>query len=286
MTVKALNSQIISIPPRPSSSDFQRALSTIERSQDEIVVAATSIQFATPMAVCGLRATLDAAAAVASRVVLACPAIPDVHRYLTRVDVYADLPPNVEMDASLPILVRRERDERLIELVRVRNADDVEALMDRVSRVAGAQLQRAETAIACATAIGAATENVIDHAQSPIGALVCAQRYSAVGLEIAVVDLGLGIPVTLAGNPRHADMTDLAALELALQDGISSSTERGRGAGLAGLLKGVASVGNATLRLAAGRGELVISWKDGRELRYRTIPNYAVRGTWIQAILE
>jgi hypothetical protein len=170
--------------------------------------------------------------------------------------------------------------------VRISTSNDVEALMDRVWRVAKSQFGTGRAAAVSATAIAAATENVIDHAQSPFGAYVSAQRYQRSRVELAVVDLGHGIPATLRQNPSHVGLSDLEALERALDDGISSVCDPGRGAGLAELVKGIAQAGNSSLRLRSGRAELALGWENGNEQRNRTVPAYPVRGTWISVILE
>lgn len=229
MSVKTQNTYMVSVPPRSSGSHIHAAIADLDGSQDEVRLMAGSLTFVTPRETCGLRALVDHAAAHADRVEFDCPANADVHRYLERVDFYEELPANVELSLPRPQLGRWDRSEQLIELVRIRSSDDVEQLMNRVSRVAAGQVGPGHVAKTFATAIGAATENVVDHAGSPIGALVAAQRYQTTGLELAVVDLGEGIPTTLARNPDHRGLGDLAAVERSLEEGVSgvSSTDDG-----------------------------------------------------------
>src|SRR6266704_639938 len=213
MTVKAQKAYMVSVPPRSSGAEIHAAIEAINGQQGEIRLMAGSLDFATPREVCGLRALLEHAAAHADQVIFDCPARGDVHGYLARVDFYEALPANVKLSRDPPILRRRDRRKRLLELVRLQTSDDVERLMDRLQDVARAQLGPGTVAKVCTTAIGASTDNVVEHARSPIGALVAAQRYQSTGLELAVVDLGHGIPTTLARNPDHRGLTDLAALE-------------------------------------------------------------------------
>ena len=247
---------------------------------------AGSLSFATPRDICGLRALLDHAAANTERVDFDCPTNRGVHRYLERIDFYKDLPANVQLSQSRPSIRRSARETQLVELVRIDAGDDVENLMDRVSKIADGQVNSRHLAIAFATAIGAATENVVEHAESPIGALVAAQRYKSTGLELAVVDLGAGIPATLARNPNHRGLTDMAAVERALKDGVSSVAGDGRGTGLWELVKAVSRGGNSTLGIGSAAAELSISWQKGSAVQNATTPVHAIRGTWIWVRLE
>jgi hypothetical protein len=286
MAVKSQNAHVVSVPPRSSGSDIHIAINRLDSCHEEVRLMAGSLSFATPREVCGLRALLDHAAANAERVEFDCPTNRSVHRYLERIDFYKDLPANVELSRPRPSIRRSARETQLVELVRINECDDVENLMDRVSKIAAGQVNSRRLAIAFATAIGAATENVVEHAESPIGALVAAQRYKSTGLELTVVDLGAGIPATLTRNPEHRGLTDLAAVERALEDGVSSLAGDGRGTGLWELVKAVSRGGNSTLGIGSGRAELSISWREGTQVRNPTTPIHAIRGTWIWVRLE
>jgi hypothetical protein len=286
VSVKAQKTLRVSIPPSRSAADIRAAIAVLDEPYSEVHVLAGSAEFLTPRETCGLRALIDHAASLAGEVVFDCPVNLDVHGYLGRVDFYDDLEENVRLTRRPPRQRRQDRRDQLIEVVRVRTADDVEALTDRVWDVAKAHCGSGRTAKAFATAIAAATENVIDHAQSPIGALVAAQRYANRGLELAVVDLGRGIPVTLRENGVYAGLTDLQAVERALEDGVSSVTDEGRGAGLAELVHGVAEAGNATLRVSSGQAELTLGWNARQRRPYRAALHPAAHGTWISVRLD
>jgi len=276
----------VSIAPRWSTAEVHAAVQAIDGTQDEVELMAGSLSFATPQELCGLRALVEHAAMHAERVSFDCPGDDQANRYLARMDFYSDLPPNVVLTRTVPMLRRNDRRQQLVELRRVACADDVEALMDRVAKVAEGHFGKGTTATACATALGAATENVIDHAQSPVGAWVAAQRYRRTGLELAVVDLGLGIPTTLGRNPVHAGLSDLDAVELALEDRVTSTGQDGRGAGLAELRTAVRQAGNSTLVIRSGRAHLTISQRGSEIQVQRFTPSPAVPGTWIAIRLQ
>jgi anti-sigma regulatory factor (Ser/Thr protein kinase) len=287
MSVKTQNTYPVSVPPRSDGARLHAAINKLEEGgEDEVHLMAGSLQFATPQEVCGLRALVDHAAENAALVHFDCPSKPDVHSYLERVDFYKDLPGNVTLSRSRRPSRRRDRQEQLIELVRIRSSQDVELLMNRVSMIAASQVGPGNVATAFATAIGAAAENVIHHANSPNGALIAAQRYERTGLELAIVDLGDGIPETLGRNPDHSGLSDLEAVERSLEDGVSSSGEEGRGAGLWEFVDRVGRGGSSTLGISSGYADLRISRQGGRHTRNATTPEHPVPGTWIWVRLQ
>lgn len=107
--------------------------------------------------------------------------------------------------------------------------------------------------------------NVLEHAASPIGAMVCAQYFSKTErLSLGVADFGIGIRESI-GAFHHAP-TDLEAIHLALRPGVTGATarlggnEQNAGAGLF-FTKSIARVtrnffviysGNAMFKLRPG----------------------------------
>ena len=67
--------------------------------------------------------------------------------------------------------------------------------------------------------------NVLEHANAEHGAIVCAQYYKkSNSIGIGIADTGLGIKKTI--NRSHPAFTDLEAIRLALQPGITGTTSR------------------------------------------------------------
>lgn len=284
MSVKPMNTYRVSIAPRSSGAEVHEAIHAIDGAHGEIALMAGSLTFATPQELCGLRALIEHAAIHADLVFFDCPVDDQVNRYLTRLDFYAGLPEQVVLSRPTPTVRRWDRRNQLLELRRVACSEEVETLMDRVATVAEGQFGKGTTSTACATALGAATENVMDHSDSPVGAWVAAQRYRRTGLELAVVDLGRGIPSTMARN--YPGLTDLEALETALEDGVTSTGEEGRGAGLAELIAAVEQAGNSTLVVRSGRAHLTISRSRNVTQVQRSTPACPVPGTWIAIRLQ
>ena len=84
-------------------------------------------------------------------------------------------------------------------------------------------------------------QNVVEHAGSPVGGFVAAQRYKSGAPDeriiVAVGDVGVGIRESL--RPRYGDMTDAKAITQAIRWNVSRVPEDGRGQGLPGVVEGV-----------------------------------------------
>jgi hypothetical protein len=284
VTVKSQNTYPVSIPPHPTGVELHRAIAEIDGTQDRVHVMAASLTFVTPRELCGLRALLDVAARHVDVVHFDCPNALDVHRHLERMHLYRDLPDNVVLSSPRPKTRAKERRTNLIELCRIDCNDDVGQLPSRVWRVAHDQLGNPAIAKACATAFESAIENVIDHAQSPIGALVAAQRYQKVGLDLAVVDIGVGIPTTLRRKAEYQSLSDLDAVQKALEDKVTCTKEEFRGAGLMDLVAKVKNAGSSTLVVQSGRAHVALGANDADV--QLLIPALAVPGTWISLRLK
>lgn len=285
ITMKAAKtSYTVSIPPTPPGMDIPLAIANLVGPYGDVYVMAASMSVATPRDLCGLRALVEHAALVADSVHFDCPNDEQLHRYLDRMGFYDGLPANVAMSRQRPSLRGNRLSTKLIELRRIDSADAVEELANCVWHVAVAQFARGRVATACATAIASATENVLDHAKSPIGGFVAARRYDQSGIELAVVDLGLGIPATLRQKPKYADLSDLDAVQQALRDGVTCTDEIGRGAGLSELIKAVRVAGTSTLVIQSSTAH--VSANAGHTAVQLMTQAKPMPGTWISLRLK
>lgn len=285
VTQKALKSQTVSVPPRSSGSELHAAVAgVLTGDYDETRVMAASLEWTTPIELCGLRALIEIAAKHVDEVVFDCPMDNNVNNYLERMSLYEDMPANVRLSRDRPQLTTNFN-EKLIELRRVDSTHSVEAIVDTVQRAAYYTLGRGRIAKACGTAVAAVAENVLDHAESPIGAFIAAQTYRGTGLELACVDLGLGIPTTLRRRPEFAQFDDATAVQKALEDGVTCAAEdnRGRGAGLADLYATVRRAGHSTLSIQSGRTSVSVGNSIAPQI---STPRIAVVGTWISIRLQ
>ncbi len=70
--------------------------------------------------------------------------------------------------------------------------------------------------------------NVFEHANSPVGAVVCAQYFNKSDkVSIGVADTGIGVKESITFS--HTAKTDLEAIRLALKPGITGATQRAGG---------------------------------------------------------
>jgi anti-sigma regulatory factor (Ser/Thr protein kinase) len=100
------------------------------------------------------------------------------------------------------------------------------------------------------------TRNVFEHAESPVGAILCAQYYKkSNSIKVGIVDRGVGIKTTISSS--HRAPTDSEAIKLALTPGITGTTRRiggtayNAGAGLF-FIKSIATVNRNFFVLYSG----------------------------------
>jgi hypothetical protein len=177
------------------------------------------------------------------RVVL--PVEPDVRSWLSRMhfgDVLEAF--DVHVVGDLPRVVERDRRDALIELQRFKDTHG----SDRLASFVWERLQGGadgEVVNQLFEATGELGANVVEHAGSPSGGFVTAQRYKAgtpdERIIVAVGDVGIGIRESL--RPRYGDMTDDVAIRRAVQWNVSRVPDEGRGQGLPGIVDGVRGLG-------------------------------------------
>ncbi len=92
---------------------------------------------------------------------------------------------------------------------------------------------RREDLRAAEWALSEVTDNVLQHAQSPVGGLVQLSHYSdSIAVEFCVADAGRGIPRSLREGGYHVD--EMRALELSVQEGVTRNKSTNQGNGLFG----------------------------------------------------
>jgi len=109
-------------------------------------------------------------------------------------------------------------------------------------------------------------ENVIQHADAPMGGFAAAQGWrKRPAIEIGIVDLGIGIRASLTKNPDFADIADdVDAIETALRPRVSSTPERNAGIGLF-ITKLLLRENGGVLLVRSGRGAVYSGSREARQ---------------------
>lgn len=130
-------------------------------------------------------------------------------------------------------------------------------------------------------ALNEITDNVMNHADSPIGGLAQLVNYKQSGrVEFVVADPGIGIPASLRrGRP---DLRwDTEALDQAIREGVTGNSSLGQGNGLFGTLE-LCQVGSGYLHLHSSYARF--SYRSGDQRTHsEQIP---FRGTLVIAALD
>lgn len=218
------------------SLDVNRGVATIDLSQQRFVDA---------YALVGLACFVASAARDGFPVDLLPPEDLDVRSWLSRMHL-GDLVDafDVRVMGTLPSVAERDRRDTLIELERFDDAHGSDRLASFVwERLEGGA--DGEVVNQLFEATGELGLNVVEHAGSPAGGFVAAQRYKAGTPEeriiVAVGDVGIGIRESL--RPRYGGMTDAEAVRRAIQWNVSRIQDEGRGQGLPGVVEGVRELG-------------------------------------------
>ncbi len=129
--------------------------------------------------------------------------------------------------------------------------------------------------------------NINDHAQENTGCFF-AQHYPRMGDEntvhIAISDFGVGIPYNI--QKRNPKLNDGEALQLAIEEGVSTGTPKNRGVGLATIVANIVKNHDGEMYIYSNHG--ILTCKTGNnevDVEYKISPSY-YPGTLIQIKLK
>ncbi|MCA9485242.1 MAG: hypothetical protein KC506_00150 [Nanoarchaeota archaeon] len=135
--------------------------------------------------------------------------------YLERMGLFRLLNLNSEMKIK-----KREESGRFIPIQIIKSSDELENFIRNMIPL----LHRPDKSQSIEYVISELVRNVLEHSYSDKGAIVCAQYYPKGNkIRIGVVDVGIGIKKSLN---NYSPRTDLEAISLALQPGITGTTKR------------------------------------------------------------
>jgi len=224
----------------------------------------TDFTFVTPAAMVDLAAACYAAARNGSR---PCVIVADesVRGYLLRagfvgsVSDVADFIPEFPPAAIQLNSLYRGSSVMLVEVTKMEAGADLPEVLDRVLHSLRHRLKYPKhDAFDITTAVSEIAQNTFDHNRETSGFLAM-QVYGTPPsrfLEIGVSDYGVGLRSTLARNPKHAHLqSDLDAILLAIQPGVSEHADPTRGTGLYHLLRNVYSR-SGTVQIRSGAAKV------------------------------
>jgi hypothetical protein len=207
--------------------DLERGVATIDLAR---------IGFVNAYALTALACFIASTAGDGLAVVLILPEEIDVRSWLSRMHLGDVLDTfEVRVEGVLPRVAERDRKDTLIELERFEDSRGSDRLASFIwERLEGGA--DGEVVNQLFEATGELGLNVVEHAGSPIGGFVAAQRYKAGSPEeriiVAVGDVGIGIRESL--RPRYGAMPDGEAIRRAVQMERLPRPGRGPGTGASG----------------------------------------------------
>ena len=166
-----------------------------------------------------------------------------------------------------------------------RTPDDQNRAVNRiVNAVLGAipELERSDFA-ALEWSINEITDNVIVHAESPVGGLVQVSTFvkNQKRVEYIVADAGLGIPATLRGG-RSDIRSDTEALDFAIREGVTRDPSLGQGNGLFGSYR-ICNLSHGRFQIDSGHAKLFYSEDAGLAISNEPVP---IEGTVVIAQID
>lgn len=170
--------------------------------------------------------------------------------YFVRMGLFKIL--NVSSEISV---VEHEPAGRFIPITQIRTSDELTRFITEMIPLLHLEAEQAKT---IGYIVSELVRNVIEHANTPNGALLCAQYYKkSNAIRIGIADTGVGIKATI--NRSYPVNTDLDAVQLALTPGITGmtrnegGTEQNAGAGLF-FIKSIASINRDFFMIYSGKG--------------------------------
>jgi len=170
--------------------------------------------------------------------------------YLVRMGLFKLL--HIASDINI---VEHEAAGRFIPITQIRTSDELTKFIAEMIPLLHLEPEQAKT---LGYIVSELVRNVLEHAESEHGAILCAQYYKkSNSIRIGIADTGVGIKTTI--NRSYSAKTDLEAIQLALTPGITGTTtreggtEQNAGAGLF-FIKSIASVNRDFFVIYSGHG--------------------------------
>jgi signal transduction histidine kinase len=244
-----------------------------------VTVDLRTVEFVEPAGLCGLAALLEFLTPRCEEVNLALVGR-DVPAYLERMDFFRLFGGRVRTNVDVASLEERRRHNpgTLQELINFHDEEEIPGIIERISEILENQGYKLKERVAICSVLSEVCANAAEHGASSFGAYAAVQAYNHIvsgprrrGEEvlIAIADGGVGVRETLSRNTAYAEHTgtDNDAIRHALEMGVTSTGEIGRGGGLA-LVAQIAARSGGSLSLRSGTGRITVyeSRKNSRNV--------------------
>lgn len=146
-----------------------------------------------------------------------CEILARTKHYLTRMGLFdfLGIPPDMEIE-------KHEEAGRFVPLTQITTSDQLSKFLQELQPLLHLQPDDVEP---IRYSISELVRNVLEHAESGAGAIVCAQYFpNKKMIRIGIVDTGIGIRRSISDS--HIAGDDLEAIRLALTPGITGTTRR------------------------------------------------------------
>lgn len=286
---------VIDVPPSLDDASFEIVLQQVAAAPADarLLVDARHVRWISPY---GLTALLTLGQSRPQKMAFTGPEVDETASYFSRAGFYHHAEGIFEMHGHVPRSRGTGRASSvLLEITPIVGSKDVHHVVDMIQQRAQAILVSELhldplATMRFATTLSESCQNIVEHAETPGWVAVQTyrwkQRLGRRVVVIAVCDSGIGFRRSLEQSPtfRPSDRWgDARALEEAVIRGISRFRERGRGQGLAGIRKFVASWdGKLSVRSGTARIAIVPNWDEDVPLT-EDLPQF--RGSQMQIII-
>ncbi len=246
------------------------------------------VDFVEPAGLCGLAALLERLTENSGEVGLSLRGR-NVPAYLERMDFFRMFEGRLRTNVDVGSLEERERHDpgTLQELVNFHSEDEIPAIIHRISKILENQGYLLKERVAVCSTLSEICANAAEHGASSFGAYAAVQAYHHIvsgsrrrGEEVivAIADGGVGVRETLSRNPKYAEHTesDNDAIRHALEMGVSTTGEVGRGGGLT-LVAQIAARNGGSLSIRSGSGRITVYEKRKNSRHVPPFPGTFVR---------
>jgi anti-sigma regulatory factor (Ser/Thr protein kinase) len=211
----------------------------------------------------------------------------DVRGYLSRSGFFSALDGVAQIDPPLPRVLQlmsdyqRGRNPLLIEVTKINSGALLPELLTQIVQVLRRRMKyKKNDAFDVAIAISELCQNTFDHNSGTCGFLAMQAYGKGTNrfIEVAVADFGDGLLKTLGRNAKHRGLgSDVDAIRLAIQPGVSEHDDATRGTGLHHLVEiTYRHSGSVQIRSGAGKVRFRMDKKIGHTFSVPRMPGVQV----------